>query len=173
MGVSKVDYGNETLIDLTADTVSEYSLYKGATAHGANGELVTGGLISQSAVISADDEGCSAHELVFNCPFEPKFISLHFLSGLSSATTYTVLDLMVWLKGGFDGVNPANSSYYCGHSTTTYSNGRFGISRHQFEIGEGQQRFTWDSVNKKVHLRTPDDTTYKFSTSNYRLVCAK
>ena len=42
MGVSKVVYGNQALIDLTADTVTAEALASGVTAHGADGELITG-----------------------------------------------------------------------------------------------------------------------------------
>lgn len=42
MGVSKVVYGGDTLIDLTADTVAADKLLKGVTAHGADGERVVG-----------------------------------------------------------------------------------------------------------------------------------
>ena len=42
MGVSKVVFGNQTLIDLTADTVAPENLLTGETAHGADGELVVG-----------------------------------------------------------------------------------------------------------------------------------
>lgn len=41
-GVSKVIYGNNTLIDLTSDTVEASKLLSGYTAHGADGDLVTG-----------------------------------------------------------------------------------------------------------------------------------
>lgn len=40
--ISKVIYGGNTLIDLTADTVKEDKLLKGYTAHGADGEIITG-----------------------------------------------------------------------------------------------------------------------------------
>lgn len=42
MGRSKVIYGSEVLMDLTADTVKADKLLKGYTAHGADGEPVTG-----------------------------------------------------------------------------------------------------------------------------------
>lgn len=42
MAISKVVYSGETLIDLTADTVKAEHLIKGYTAHGADGELITG-----------------------------------------------------------------------------------------------------------------------------------
>lgn len=42
MAISKVIYGGQTLMDLTADTVVADKLKKGYTAHGANGELIEG-----------------------------------------------------------------------------------------------------------------------------------
>lgn len=39
---SKVIYAGETLIDLTSDTVTKEKVLKGITAHGADGELITG-----------------------------------------------------------------------------------------------------------------------------------
>lgn len=42
MGYSKVIYGGKTLIDLTADTVNAGNLLVNQTAHGADGEAVTG-----------------------------------------------------------------------------------------------------------------------------------
>lgn len=42
MAISKVVYGGDVLIDLTADTVKADKMLKGYTAHGADGELVTG-----------------------------------------------------------------------------------------------------------------------------------
>lgn len=40
--ISKVIYGNTTLIDLTSDTVEASKLLSGYTAHGRDGEAVTG-----------------------------------------------------------------------------------------------------------------------------------
>ena len=42
MANSKVILGDEVLIDLTGDTITEDKLLKGYTAHGANGEEITG-----------------------------------------------------------------------------------------------------------------------------------
>jgi len=42
MAISKVVYGNNTLIDLTQDTIKAEHLIKGYTAHGADGEKITG-----------------------------------------------------------------------------------------------------------------------------------
>lgn len=45
MGVSKVVYGSNTLIDLTADTITAADLMQGVTAHGADGEAITGSYV--------------------------------------------------------------------------------------------------------------------------------
>ena len=42
MAISKVVYGGNTLIDLTADSITKDKLMKGITAHGADGEVITG-----------------------------------------------------------------------------------------------------------------------------------
>ena len=42
MGVSKVVYGQDTLVDLTSDTVTSDTLVKGVTAHSADGEAIVG-----------------------------------------------------------------------------------------------------------------------------------
>lgn len=42
MANSKVVFGDKVLIDLTSDTVKKNHLLKGYTAHGADGELITG-----------------------------------------------------------------------------------------------------------------------------------
>lgn len=42
MGVSKIIYGGQTLIDLTSDTVKADKLLKGFTTHGADGEPIVG-----------------------------------------------------------------------------------------------------------------------------------
>lgn len=42
MGVSKVIYGNQTVMDISNDTVTPQSLLSGATAHSASGEAISG-----------------------------------------------------------------------------------------------------------------------------------
>ncbi len=44
MSISKVVYGSQTLLDLTADTVTEDKLAKGYTAHTCDGNSITGTL---------------------------------------------------------------------------------------------------------------------------------
>ena len=42
MAISKIIFGDQTLIDLTEDTVSQENLLSGFTAHNSKGELITG-----------------------------------------------------------------------------------------------------------------------------------
>lgn len=42
MGISKIIFDGKTLIDLTADTVTADKLLNGTTAHGKDGDLITG-----------------------------------------------------------------------------------------------------------------------------------
>lgn len=46
--VNKVVYGDQTLIDLTSDTVSTNKLLNGYTAHGADGAPITGTIATKS-----------------------------------------------------------------------------------------------------------------------------
>lgn len=50
MAVNKVEYAGNTLIDLTGDTVAADKLLSGVTAHGADGEAVTGSMSDNGAV---------------------------------------------------------------------------------------------------------------------------
>lgn len=52
--ISKVIYGNTTLIDLTADTITQDKLLSGYTAHLANGDVVTGNCSFDSNTSSAN-----------------------------------------------------------------------------------------------------------------------
>lgn len=52
MAISRVDFGGNTLIDLTEDTVTSAALLSGYTAHAANGNRVVGTLNPSSGVES-------------------------------------------------------------------------------------------------------------------------
>ena len=49
MAVNKVIYGQNTLIDLTSDTVAARHLRSGYTAHDASGQAITGTLVQGEA----------------------------------------------------------------------------------------------------------------------------
>ena len=46
MSVNKIVYGDRTLIDLTGDTVTEETLFKGCQAHRADGTIIIGTMLS-------------------------------------------------------------------------------------------------------------------------------
>lgn len=55
MPISRVDYNNETLIDISEDTVTPETLAEGATAHNSNGEQITGTMKAGSGLnVQAD-----------------------------------------------------------------------------------------------------------------------
>lgn len=55
MAINKVIYGNTTLIDLTADTITAADLKQGATAHDKSGAVITG-----TNTYDADTSGATA-----------------------------------------------------------------------------------------------------------------
>lgn len=48
MAINKVVYGNNTLIDLTNDTITSDTLLEGVTAHKADGTNIVGTVIVQN-----------------------------------------------------------------------------------------------------------------------------
>lgn len=50
MNNSKIELGDEVLIDLTGDTVNENNLLFGATAHDAAGNPITGAVVTHDVV---------------------------------------------------------------------------------------------------------------------------
>lgn len=60
--ISKVIYGNQTLIDLTSDTVVASALQSGYTAHGKDGVLVTGNCTWN---VDARDANANAGEILY------------------------------------------------------------------------------------------------------------
>lgn len=63
--INKVVLGNETLLDLTADTVTPQTLYLGVTAHDASGAMIIGTATDGTMVIrdSQDSHGGTVREI--------------------------------------------------------------------------------------------------------------
>ena len=61
MAVNKVVYGTTVLVDLTKDTVTADKLLKGATAHDASGEQITGTMEAGSG--GSSDNNCEAYHI--------------------------------------------------------------------------------------------------------------
>lgn len=56
MGVSRVDFGEDTLIDLTKDTVTPHSLLSGYSAHNKAGELIEGLVVIPTKVSELEND---------------------------------------------------------------------------------------------------------------------
>ena len=63
MAVNKVVYGTTVLVDLTGDTVTADKLLKGATAHDASGEAITGTMEAGSGGGGSSDKNCEAYHI--------------------------------------------------------------------------------------------------------------
>lgn len=59
MAVNKVEYGGDTLIDLTGDSVTSQTLAEGETAHNAAGEEITGTLKVQDEIVTTTGTGAA------------------------------------------------------------------------------------------------------------------
>lgn len=59
MGVSKVVYGSNFLIDLTGDTVTDSALLSGYTAHNKAGDSITGSLTIQTVYTGSGEPSSS------------------------------------------------------------------------------------------------------------------
>jgi len=92
MGVNRVDYGGDTLIDLTEDTVTAETLLSGYTAHGADGELVTGTAEAGGGIkVTTKSLTSNATSIAFTgLPAQPKAFMLIATTQITLATTYYV-----------------------------------------------------------------------------------
>lgn len=63
MAINKVVYGNETLIDLTDDSVTPETLDEGVTAHSADGERIVGTASRGTPVFDLVAMGMPVHEV--------------------------------------------------------------------------------------------------------------
>lgn len=64
MGVSKVNYGNTTLVDLTGDSVSPENLMQGETAHNRDGEGIVGTAINVNNLSLSTNTPADADEII-------------------------------------------------------------------------------------------------------------
>lgn len=73
--ISKVVYGNTTLIDLTSDTITASDLAYGVTAHGADGEAITG---SNTYDSDTTDATATAGEILYG---ETAYVNKNKITG--------------------------------------------------------------------------------------------
>ena len=103
MAVNKVVYGTTVLVDLTGDTVTADKLLKGATAHNASGDQITGTMEAGSG--GSSDHNCEAY---------------HITSASAKLNFKTTGTVKVWghgyKSGGYMGTHYsfAGDGYYAG-----------------------------------------------------------
>ena len=110
MAVNKVEFGNETLIDLTEDTVTPETLLNGATAHSANGKRIVGTLIGGTPVVEVSqaeydaltDEEKAADILYIITDSYPsrelaRNVGLDAITGLNATTVQAGIEILTKL----------------------------------------------------------------------------
>ena len=119
MAVNKVVYGTTVLVDLTKDTVTADKLLKGATAHDASGEPITGTMEPGSG--GSSDNNCEAY---------------HITSASAKLNFKTTGTVKVWgygyKSGGYIGTHYsfAGDGYYAGsyYGTPSKTSATFSIA---------------------------------------------
>ena len=71
MAVNKVVYGNDTLIDLTGDTVTPATMLNGTTAHDASGKPITGSYVPPATPTDITPSNSNPVSLTANTPVKP------------------------------------------------------------------------------------------------------
>lgn len=70
MAISKVVFGDQTLIDLTSDTIESSKMIVGRTAHNAAGESIEGSLpwrlMVQNTVVALDRVTLNGNTVIFS-----------------------------------------------------------------------------------------------------------
>lgn len=100
MGVNKVEFGGETLMDLTEDTVTPDALAEGVTAHDASGEKITGTLNLDAYQTKEDDSLKTVNKTIVGAINELNEKSgTGGGSGGTATTTYTrVFNNTIWFN---------------------------------------------------------------------------
>lgn len=141
--------------DSSGATAGEYDIYTGKTVFVDNKEL-TGAYDYQGhggdSQWSANSDGCSSTELVIPVPFEPKGCCLNLNSGSYNSNTIVSADFRLG--------NVATYHTYRGNSS--------GMYRNQYTSNISNY-ISYDSSTKKLTIKSPN-SSYKFSTNNYRVL---
>lgn len=193
MGVSKVNYGSKTLIDLTGDTVTANKLLSGYKAHNKAGNAITG-----TCTYDCDSSDATANEYdiysgkiayVNGSKVTGKYKSTGYgaeqYSANSSNCSSSKLVIPCNFKPKYVTVTYQPSSYsngkvICGwfnddsvtyHSKTSLSPY---IIRTQKTSSNAtiSDYFYYDSTNKQVVINRPS-ISYSWHTENYKVFCFK
>lgn len=143
MAVNRVDYGGSTLIDLSADTVTADALFAGFTAHGADGEPITGMAESAHVASVAKAPTSNATSISFSgLAAKPRAFMLIATTQITLSSTYYVTAVTsdgtntygTYVRkgsGNSSSYNYVSSSYF----SWTYSNGVLTVSTQSSSRG--------------------------------------
>lgn len=162
MAYNKIVYGNKTLIDLTADTVTASNLLKGITAHDKAGNVVTGTMESGGgglpSGISAFDFGKITVSSAFTTTRQTFSHKLGVVpdmvmvwSPANIATTYSMLFAIRGNQVNWRGGNYSGHMAYHGNSTSTvtWTNANstsYGVSNMTattFQLASASSSYYW------------------------------
>lgn len=109
MGISKVEYDNETLIDISGDTVTTEILAEGFTAHNSNGDQITGtfpiGEVDTQSALISQIKSALANKVVSGGSGSGLIDVVNFLptSGIDERAVYRVtFETNCYIKMGSD-----------------------------------------------------------------------
>ena len=198
--VNKVVYGTKedgsenTLIDLSKDTVDSAHLLVGYSAHDKTGAIINGaakiGVDTSEDTVSEHDlySGITAHNL-----HGERIIGQYHLKSAMVKTndtenyTATQLSMVCPYKPSAISVHYIGSGlianqvldlvawndtsgitpYYCGHSLNARNGSYYTILSTQILLSSAPDKFTWDG--DKVYIKSPDNT-HCFRNGTYRIM---
>lgn len=147
MGVSKVEFNSNTLIDLTNDTVSNENLLQGATAHDASGEEVVG-------VLEVITTGVVGEVISYMGSTPPSYYLV------CDGSEYQISDYP-YLSNHF-AVNFGSSNFFGGDGTSTFA---VPDLRGEFLRGSGTNSHDGNGSGSEVGVHQ-DGTRHLYSTLN-------
>lgn len=120
MAISKVNYGNKVLLDLTGDTIKKEKLLSGFIAHDASGEQITGTMaIQESKSVAITENGSTTvtpddgYESIGQVNVE-----VNVSSGFPNGTEWTQSNIT---SMGFSSVYNANGIWVAAGGSLYYS----------------------------------------------------
>ena len=140
MGVSKVVFGSNTLIDLTADTITAADLMQGKTAHGADGEPITG-TYSGGTPCAAGQFTLGTTRATVDIGFRPKYLCVWAAANQLAINTYNA-DVST-TQARYSGGSTNSTRFTIGSNTDNYH--LYAITDTGFQINRRAANVTSDA----------------------------